>query len=714
MTFFQELKRRNVFKVASVYLVTSWLVLQIVAVITPSLNLPIMFSTITTVILGLGFPIACIFAWAFELTPEGMKFTRDVEQEESTRHDNGHKINALLAGTLMLVLAFVAYDKFFNYQIDESKELSIAVLPFQDMSPDGTQEYFGDGIAEEILNSLARLNKMLVISRTSSFKFKNKNDDIRKIGELLNANYVLEGSVRKDQDMVRITAQLIEVESGVHLWSQTYDRKLESIFSLQDELTYAITQALKLNLLPEEVKTDTGMTANQRAYDLFLKGRDLAYQRNASAIRQAIQYLKQAIDLDPNFYQAHAQLLFVHQLSMTYAGIKRETAHNAMKDLFHRLASTNIDFPLKTAAKAQFLYEVQNKPELAAPLYSLAKQQAFSNSIINNEALGFSLFNSELTMKEVVEERIAYDRINPMDEVNLANLIGYSYWIGDTEKTAQFRARLEKQSPFHSLNAAINVGFLSLSQPEAALEYLTAFVGNLAPQTKVDHIELLLAVGKVKQATELLSQNIRQHPAGINRFKTSYAHLLYDRQSHPNDYLDAKQQLSSLPFTDQTKKEAEQWVHVLDGNWDNFIRDMDEQKLDAKALITMVGQGQKTPLAYTLIKKVNGDNGYASALLTDSHFQSLVSQCKESQIWTAVCPAILYLADAYDLNELLRYTKVNLAGSVDGHFEKRYLLTSPFWLMLHAHPEFKGMAEEYLNNTFRKWRMPESSKLNEA
>ncbi|MDO6446228.1 hypothetical protein Q4493_10640 [Colwellia sp. 1_MG-2023] len=248
MAFFKELKRRNVFKVASVYLVTSWLILQIVAVVSPYLHLPTMFGTITTVVLGIGFPVACIFAWAFELTPEGLKFTKDVEEDESIREITGSKINKWLAMAFTLAIAFIAYDKLFAPSDEVTKELSIAVLPFADMSPDNSQEYFGDGIAEEILNSLARINSLLVISRTSSFEFKNKNSDIRKIGETLGVNYVLEGSIRKDSEKLRVTAQLIEVVSGSHIWSETYDRTLDGIFAIQDELTFAITQALKLNL----------------------------------------------------------------------------------------------------------------------------------------------------------------------------------------------------------------------------------------------------------------------------------------------------------------------------------------------------------------------------------------------------------------------------------------------------------------------------------
>jgi len=709
MNFFTELKRRNVFKVASVYLVTSWVLLQIIAVITPALQLPAMFATIATVILGLGFPLVCIFAWAFELTPEGMKFTKDVDENESIRHETGQKINALLMVATTLLLGFIIYDKFFTFQIDEDIELSIAVLPFQDMSPDGSQEYFGDGIAEEILNSLARLNKMLVISRTSSFKFKNKNDDIRKIGELLNANYVLEGSVRKDKDMVRITAQLIEVKSGVHLWSQTYDRELKSIFSLQDELTYAITQALKLNLLPEDIKTDNGMTANQHAYDLFLKGRNLGYQRNATAIKQAIHYLNQAIELDPEFYLAKAQLLFVHQLSIRYAGVEQKVASDAMTDLYHQLTATNQNFPLKTAAKAQHLYQVLNKPELASSLFAIAKQQAPSDSIINNASLSFSIFSNKLTMKAMVKERLVFDKVNPMDEVNLANLIIYNYWLGDKQKTEELLARLEKQSPLHSLNAAMQVRHLVIQQPAAALEYLDNFMGELAPETKIRHIELLLTMGRVKQAAEVLAQYIHQHPASIDTYLESYAHILYEIQNHPTGYPDVQEQLNNLPFTDQAKNNAGQMVNLLNGHWDTFIKDMDEQNLDTNAMLALfredfAGSGFARAFVYAIIKKVQGDGQYATALLTDNLVQSIVLQCQESQIYVGICPATLYLADTYDINELLSYTKANLEGSYLGHFEKRYLLSSPYWYMLHGHPEFKAMAEDYLDNTFRRWR----------
>ena len=312
-------------------------------------------------------------------------------------------------------------------------------------------------------------------------------------------------------------------------------------------------------------------------------------------------------------------------------------------------------------------------------------------------------------MKAMVKERLEFDRVNPMDEVNLANLISYNYWLGEQQTTKELLARLEKQSPLHSLNAAMQIRHLAIRQPTAALEYLEGFTGELAPETKVRHLELLLTLGKVKQAAEMLEQYIHRHPASIDNYVESYGHILYEIQNHPEQYADVRTLLNNLPFTGRGKDEAGQVISLLDGRWDAFIEDMDEQNLDVDAMLTLFKQEVEggdfsIVFAYAIIKKVKGDGQYATALLTENFVQSILSQCKESPIYIGSCPAVLYLGDTYDMDELLRYTETNLAGSFLAHFEKRYLLTSPYWYMLHAHPEFKAMADNYLDNTFRKWR----------
>ena len=234
----EELKRRNVVRVAIAYVIVSWLVLQMTDVLIPLLALPEWIGRLIFLILLIGFPLAIFFAWAFELTPEGIKKEKHVDRSASVTHVTGRKLDFVIISVLTAALILFAVDKFYltpssNQVVESVREVvatdiqrSIAVLPFVNMSSDPEQEYFSDGLSEEILNLLAKVPDLKVIGRTSSFAFKGKNEDLRGIGKALDVSTVLEGSVRKSGDRVRITAQLIDVSNGAHLWSETYDRTL--------------------------------------------------------------------------------------------------------------------------------------------------------------------------------------------------------------------------------------------------------------------------------------------------------------------------------------------------------------------------------------------------------------------------------------------------------------------------------------------------------
>ena len=254
MSFFNELKRRNVVRVSIAYLVVSWLLIQAAGVLEPALLLPDWTDRVVTVLLLIGFPIVILFAWAFELTPDGVKLTRDVEPGNSITPVTGKKLEYLTIAALSLVVVFFLVKEFMppggqggeqagavetpvaDDAVDAEKPdiPSIAVLPFEDYSENADQGYFSNGIAEELLNLLAKTNGLRVAARTSSFAFANREADIREIGNKLNVGMVLEGSVRKSGDKIRITAQLIKADDGYHLWSNTYDRDLADIFKIQD------------------------------------------------------------------------------------------------------------------------------------------------------------------------------------------------------------------------------------------------------------------------------------------------------------------------------------------------------------------------------------------------------------------------------------------------------------------------------------------------
>jgi TolB-like protein/Tfp pilus assembly protein PilF len=316
MTFFNELTRRKVFKVGAAYLVVAWLAVQAASIAFPAFEAPDWALRIFILIALLGFPISLVFAWAFDFTPDGLK------PETGSRSS---KIIFAIVGVLV-VLAFAWYFKGqpsyrepteANAQTTSNNAAtgnvaigknSIAVMPFVNMSSDKEQEYFSDGMTEEILNALANVPNLAVTARTSVFSLKGQNKDVREIGKLLGVAYVLEGSVRKAGDEVRITAQLIRADNGFHLWSETYDRKLENVFDLQAELAGAIAKALELPLgLGGDAALVSERSADPQAYALYLQAR-AAYRARGDGVKKSIELYREALKRDPKFAPAWAGL----------------------------------------------------------------------------------------------------------------------------------------------------------------------------------------------------------------------------------------------------------------------------------------------------------------------------------------------------------------------------------------------------------------------
>jgi TolB-like protein/tetratricopeptide (TPR) repeat protein len=312
MSFFKELKRRNVIRAAIAYAIVAWILIEITSTVFPILNLPEWTVTLVTALLLIGFPVALIFAWAFEMTPEGIKRESEVDRSESVTHVTGRRLDFVIIGVLAIAVAVFAIDKFVLNSdmpsVGSESQPSIAVLPFVDMSPNKDQEYFSDGISEELLNQLTKLRGLHVAGRTSSFSFKGKDDDLRVIAEKLNVAHILEGSVRKAGDRVRITVQLVKASDGYHLWSQTYDRDLNDIFAIQEETAKAVADALSITLGVGDAALNTGSTRNFEAYDAMLAARSLMLQQGRENFSRAIQLLEKAVRLDPDYADGWSQL----------------------------------------------------------------------------------------------------------------------------------------------------------------------------------------------------------------------------------------------------------------------------------------------------------------------------------------------------------------------------------------------------------------------
>ena len=347
MSFFNELKRRNVFKVAAAYIIVAWLLLQVSDTLVPALHLPEWFHSGVAFVLIIGFPIAMIFAWAFEMTPEGLKKEKEVDRTQSITNVTGQKLNNAIIGVLVLALGYFAIDKFVldpqrdaalvksaqtvseqagdtseSVSEEAANDKSIAVLPFVNMSSDPEQEYFSGGITEEVLNLLAKIPELKVTSRSSVFSFKGQNIDIPSVAEKLGVAHVLEGSVRKSGNRVRITAQLIEADSDVHMWSETYDRELDDIFAIQDEIAEEVVRVLQIQILgnsPVLRETDTA------AYTAYLQGQhflQLETQEGRAAARDAFN---NATEIDPGYAPAWAGL----SLALRYQANWGDIEHNS-------------------------------------------------------------------------------------------------------------------------------------------------------------------------------------------------------------------------------------------------------------------------------------------------------------------------------------------------------------------------------------------------
>jgi TolB-like protein/Tfp pilus assembly protein PilF len=384
MNLFNELKRRNVFKVAAAYIIVSWLLLQVSDTLVPALHLPEWFHSGVAFVLIIGFPIAMIFAWAFEMTPDGLKKEKEVDRTHSISHATGQKLNYTIIALMAAALTYFAWDKFVadpdtemelvqvspaagqtstagssSAQIPDRK--SIAVIPFRNRSAnEENAEFFSDGVHDELLTNLSRIKELKVISRTSVMNYRETTKNMRQIGEELGVANILEGGVQRAGNTVRINVQLIDAATDEHLWAKVYDRQLtaENIFAIQTEIAREIANALKATLSPREQELlATVPTTSLEAYDNLLIARQLIDRGNWQGLWDAQSYLKKTIELDPEFVQAYVLLARTyHSLFGTGATTLQEVSE-PWKQAIQTALSLDNNNATAYAAQAQYLWK---------------------------------------------------------------------------------------------------------------------------------------------------------------------------------------------------------------------------------------------------------------------------------------------------------------------------------------------------------------------
>jgi len=316
--FFSELKRRNVYKVAIAYAVVAWLLIQVATQVFPFFEIPNWGVRLIVLFIVIGFPIALVLAWAFELTPEGIKRAEDVDVSKSLTRKTGRKLDFFIIAVLLLVIGFLLFQRLHpnvSPAVSSALEKSIAVLPFDNLSRDPDNAYFSDGIQDEILTKLAGIGDLKVISRKSTAKYKSTPEDLKTVARELGVATVLEGSVQRAGDKVRVNVQLLDARVDTHLWAKSYDRELKDVFTVESEVAQEIADTLRAKLSPSQSDTlATAPTRDTEAYDLFLKGEYEEHQAesvfNAELFDRAQTFYRQALARDPNFALAYARLAY--------------------------------------------------------------------------------------------------------------------------------------------------------------------------------------------------------------------------------------------------------------------------------------------------------------------------------------------------------------------------------------------------------------------
>src|SRR6266446_1376240 len=322
--FFAELKRRNVYKVAIAYAVVAWLLMQVASQIFPFFEIPNWAVRLVVLLLVIGFPVAVILAWAFELTPEGIKRTENVDVSKSITRKSGRKLDFFIIAVLLLVIAILVFQRLhpnISPAVSSSLEKSIAVLPFENFSEDKAFAFFADGVQDEILTDLAKIADLKVISRTSVMQYKGGlTRNLPEIAQALKVAHVLEGSVQRSANRVRVSAQLIDARNDTHVWAEKYDRELADIFAIQSEIAQKIADQLQAKLSPKEkAAIEERPTKDLAAYDLYLRAKELIYESYVNPFLKedyfkAVQFLDQALGRDPAFLLAHCRLAYAHDL----------------------------------------------------------------------------------------------------------------------------------------------------------------------------------------------------------------------------------------------------------------------------------------------------------------------------------------------------------------------------------------------------------------
>ena len=603
----EELKRRNVIRVGIAYLVAAWVVLQIADLVLENIGAPDWVMQTLMLVFALGFPVVLLFSWAFELTPEGIKREKDIPPGESITRHTAHKLDRMTVGLLFVVVLIVVVERMVP-ELDASEpepepvaaavaEKSIAVLAFEDLSPEGNQEYFAEGISEELLNVLAQIPDLKVAGRTSSFAFKDQKRDLREIGEILEVAHILEGSVRTSGDRIRVTAQLVKADDGFHLFSKNYDRELTDIFDVQDDIAREIATALRSAILGDQ-PVEKSIPTPVEAYEKYLQARQWIHSRDRHLMEEASVLLDEALAIDANYAPALAQkalaIMLLSNSDGAYGDIPLDVALRESRPLLDKALELDPDLA-EAHAILGLWYSNGSRTSSEEAIASLRKSlsinptNANANNWLASEIAGAESFNESLRLYEAVVER------DPLYRPAFNNVIFHYVQIRSMDRAEALVRRVERiigESP----NILFARGALSLAN------------GQLA--TAVEELGRAYAFNTSASVVQLwysnALQNLGDYDAAVDVARTTNKLLPLELAGRSGEAVELFESLEGLLYDEGELRGIGDWM-LLRGRPDELIAFLEEIAGEGNDWLAeqprpdqLWGAGHLTNVAYAL------------------------------------------------------------------------------------------------------------------
>jgi TolB-like protein len=485
MSLFSELRRRNVFRMAALYVVGAWLIVQVAETVLPAFDVPGWVLRALILLLAIGFVPSLVLAWVFEMSSDGIRRDREAETSGTAVPRTAQRMDRVIIGVLLLALGYFVADRSMLHGPDPgtadrlrveqataggsdapgpaAPPKSIAVLAFADLSADRNSEYFADGIAEEILNALAKVRDLKVAGRTSSFHFRRRDDSLQAIGAALGVAHVLEGSVRRQGDRVRISAQLTQVSDGFNRWSETFEGDLGDVFALQERIARSISEELQLLLdAGQQTRLVDAGTTDPKAYALFLHATGVFNRRESGEFRNAIALLEEAIQLDPQFAPALSRLAALHALAPEYLGSELDASVRKAEELARQALHLR---PMLAEPHAVIGYTMHTQRRFLPAL------EAFEHALAiepNDPLSNFWRAATQVASGMLQEGRAGIDRTLTIDPL-LPNALHHRgrllEWMGDLDGA---RDTLQRARSVGARNVELPMGYVSLRQGRTA------------------------------------------------------------------------------------------------------------------------------------------------------------------------------------------------------------------------------------------------------